>query len=151
MKYEDKILCIEKIISEVLLSLNQKSLFENYNFQIDEGLHFKNWVRVYLVKQNTISLTFEISYGGLRIDIDKAEEIFSFDFDEICNNSSELKKTLKMIFTSTIMVQYCGKNITILYFIKNNHCLKYNYYNTLIPYFCSLHKCVEEVFSPIFS
>ena len=150
MKYTNEILYIEKIINEVLLLLNEKPLFQNSNFKIYEELHFADWIKVSLIKSNNVALTFELSHGGLRIDIDKAIEIIDLSYENIVTNSEKLKKILMMIFTSTIMVQYCGKYITNLYFIKNDSVETYRYASTLLPMRFSRY-CEEKVYLPIFS
>jgi hypothetical protein len=149
MKYTQNVLFIVNIINKVLLSLNQKSLFQNKDFKIDKELHFKHWVKIYLEKDNSISIIFEISEDGLRIDIDRAEELMSFSYKYIFNNSKEVEKCLFMIFTSTILIQYCGNHLTYLFFIKGKTVQSYKYSTKLwiIDFF---KKCKEKIYLPIY-
>ncbi len=149
MEYTKQILLIEKLINDVLISLNQDLLFQNKVFSIDSILHNEHYVKVILKKTNAVSLLMEICDSGLRIDIDRAEEIIDLDYEYIYKNMEEVSRLLKMIFTSTIMVQYCGKYITNLYFIKNESVETYRYTSTLIPIKFSRY-CEEKVYVPIF-
>ena len=149
MKYTKEVIFIEKLISNVLLSLNQNSLFQNEAFKVYQELHFEHWVRVSLCEPNAITIIFEISNSGLRIDMDRTEELMSFSYEYIYNNSEEIKELLFMIFTSTIMVQYCGNYLTNLYFIKNKTVQTYRY-STKLGLIRLSNNCEEKVYLSIY-
>ena len=149
MKYSSNVLFIEKIISNVLIKLGKKSLLKNKDFKIYQELHFEHWVKLSLDKNNTISIVLEITNGGLRIDIDRAEEMIDFSYEYINNNTEDVVNILMMIFTSQIMVQYCGKYLTKLYFINNGTVQTYTYSNTLLVFKCP-KDCQEKLYLPIY-
>jgi len=150
MQYTQEVLFIEKLISNVLLSLNKNSLFQNEDFKVYQKLHFEHWVRVSLCKPNAIIIIFEISNSGLRIDVDRTEELVgNFSYEYIYNNYEKIEELLLMIFTSTIMVQYCGDYLTNLYFIKNKTVQTYRY-STKLGLLRFLKKCEEKIYLPIY-
>ena len=150
MKYTKEVIFIEKLISNVLISLNKNSLFQNEDFKVYQKLHFEHWVRVSLCKPNAIIIIFEISNSGLRIDVDRTEELVgNFSYEYIYNNYEKIEELLLMIFTSTIMVQYCGDYLTNLYFIKNKTVQTYRY-TTKLGLIRFLKKCEEKIYLPIY-
>jgi len=148
MMYTKEILNIEKMINDVLISLGEEPLFLNKNFITYEDLHFSHWVKLLFIKKNSLNITFVLSNGGLRVDIDRAEEIIDISYENLIKNNEITKQILLMIFTSTIMIQYCGEHTTFLYFIKNNTVKKYKYSTTLIT--ICFRKCKEKIYTPIF-
>ena len=149
MLYTDKILCIEKRISNVLNLLNEKPLFKNNSFEVYKELNFEHWVRISLNKKDSIRIIFELSHGGFCIDIDRADELFDFSYDDVCKDSETIEEILFMIFTSNILVQYCGKHIINFFFIKDKTLKKYIYKNSLFAINC-FSTCAEKIYTPIF-
>lgn len=95
MKYEEGVLFIQEIFNEVLISLDEKPLFENEHFYINKELHFEHFIQLRLIKKNVCGVLIEISTTELRIDIDRAEEIFHMNINYIKNNRVEVTKIIR--------------------------------------------------------
>ena len=147
MKYEEGVLFIQEIFNEVLISLDEKPLFENEHFYINKELHFEHFIQLRLIKKNVCGVLIEISTTELRIDIDRAEEIFHMNINYIKNNRVEVTKIIQMIFTSMIMIEYCGDFYTKLFFIKNTFVKSIVHRSSLISFRIN---CKEKFYPAIF-
>jgi pantothenate kinase len=154
LKYTKEVIFIEKLISNVLTSLNKNSLFQNEDFKIYQELHFEHWVKLSLNKSNSVSILFEISNNELRIDIDRTSETYTYDIEFIKENEEYIRNIITMIFTCSIKVEYCGENYTKLYFInKEGKTLNtFSFTTGLLGFFGLISKknCKEKLYPPIY-
>ncbi|MCH9740224.1 MAG: hypothetical protein K0U38_05230 [Epsilonproteobacteria bacterium] len=150
MLYDEKVMFTEKVISSALLKINQLSLFENEDFEPLKGkIHSKDYVVLQLTNPNTIELLFWLECGDLRIDIDRTNETFVYDYDSVVSDRAEIVNLITMIFTSNIKVEYCGEHYTNLYFMNQDGKVldSLRYRDAL---FAFRKKCVEKIYPPIY-
>ncbi len=149
MKYENEIIQKLDLVNSTLESLNVKPLFKNEDFFIDNHFHQEHYVKFYLNRPNCIKLEIVFIHNVLQINIDRTNESFEWSEIQIKENPNGVKKNLKMIFTATIKVEYCGSNYTKIYFIDSNgNCVK------TFKYVTGLYikiGCITKEYKPIYT
>lgn len=148
MEYIDEIVYLEKLFNVVCSELNQKSLLENEYFNIVTGSNYNHYIELDLNKKNAISLRLYLNSEAVTIDIDRASEGYVFDIEFIKNNEAYFINFIRMLFTSIIEVEYCGRYYTKIYF-KNMEgkvleTLKY------VTFFYWRKNCITKKYLPIF-
>jgi len=150
MNYSQEVIYILDIFNEVLDRLNKINLLENKDFKINNKVFSEHWIRISLNKTNSIPIYIEIMSSEMRIDLDIAEELFQININDIKKDRESIITLIKMILTSTIKMEYCGKSYRKFYFIdyKNNILDIIEYYkNTL---FSLKLNCKEKIYLPIY-
>jgi hypothetical protein len=134
MDYDKNVVFIINIINNVLLKYKEEPILENKKFKVYNELVFSNYLRLYTIDKECVSIMFEITNNGLRIDIDKAEEIIYYDIGYIYNNETEVMRILNVIFTYICIVTYCGKSYTHISFVSpNKEVVEYQYMTDILP------------------
>lgn len=116
MKFSETINYIVGIFDNVLEELGQSSLLSNKDF-IFRGPQYEDYLELKSQKINSLGLSLHISDDGLEIHTDETPETYTYGLDFIENNEGHIKKTIKMLFTSTVRAEHCGKNYIKLFFI----------------------------------
>lgn len=96
-----------------------------------------------------MSLSFDISTGGLTFNIDKTREVPDIGYDIIRDSTEQFEGVLEMIFSSVIHVEYRGAR-TILTFINadNIRVVEYKFHTGLWPSWFSAS--TTKIFEPYF-
>lgn len=119
MDLKEEIIYQIGLLNEVLEFVGEPTLFKNSSFVINEISH-SMYLKIYFVKTNNIEIILMFALDGIQISIDRIDEAYEMDMQKIYENPFELKSFLAMLFTSKILVKYCGKNYTKLYFYDSN-------------------------------
>ena len=87
-------------------------------------------------------------------------ETYTYSLDFIKNNEGYIKKIIKMLFTSTVRAEHCGKNYTKLYFIdkEGNILDTFTFMQgliSLVPFitgvtFCRKSNITEKIYEPMY-
>ncbi|MCB0740983.1 MAG: hypothetical protein R2796_07660 [Chitinophagaceae bacterium] len=149
MKYENEVYSKIELVNSVLESLNVSSLESNKDFIIDESFHQEHYVKFLLQKPSCIELQLIFISNALQINIDRTNESFEWSDKQIQENINDVKGFIKMLFTSTIKVEYCGSNYTKLYFYDvSGNCVK------TLKYVTGLYlkfNCKTKEYKPIYT
>ncbi|MBK7883795.1 MAG: hypothetical protein IPJ81_08335 [Chitinophagaceae bacterium] len=125
MKYENEVYDKIDLVNSVLENLNVASLETNRDFIIDKSYYQEHYVKFLLQKPNCIELQLIFINNAIQINIDRTNETFEWSDKQIQKNINEVKGFIKMLFTSTIKVEYCGFNYTKIYFYDvSGNCVK---------------------------
>lgn len=125
MKYENEIIQKLDLVNSALERLNVKPLFINEDFSLDSTFHQEHYVKFFLNKPDCIKLELVFINNALQINIDRINESFEWSENQIKENANDVKDFIKMIFTTTIKVEYCGSNYTKIHFIDiDENCVK---------------------------
>ena len=125
MKYETKVSYKLDLINSVLDSVNASHLLVNRDFAIDNNFHHEHYVKFLLKKPHSIYLELIFVDNALQINLDRTNESFEWSEEQIQENRQDILHFIKILFTSTIKVEYCRSNYTKIYFYDNKgNCVK---------------------------
>lgn len=124
MKYVIDVSNKIELVNSVLKELNVASLETNKDFRIDDSFYQGHYVKFLLRKADCIHLELIFIDNAFQINLDRTNESFEWSNNQIQKNSEEIKGILKMLFTSRIVIEYCGSNFTKVYFFNDRTCIK---------------------------
>lgn len=113
---QDKIIFINDVFNEI----NIKPILENSDFCIDANLNYENYVQFNLCKPGSVQLGILLTESGMSISIDRYYEALDWGNKHLASQPNEIRDWFKSIFTSTIKIDYFGKNYTKFYFLDEN-------------------------------
>lgn len=147
MEYAQEILQNLEDINNVFKSLGQKVLLENDDFQLGEISHSK-YIQLIRIKEGSIGLLLTVDMDGVYIGLDRESEVFMWSNANINNYRLKFIDTLRIIFTHTICVKYCGENYTKFYFLDSSQNVKLTASSTSGLYWP--WGCQTKTFSPMY-
>lgn len=101
------------VIDEALACFGQNGIFDNNEIIIDKDMVWENHIQFKIKrKHNHTRVSFIISSGNIRIDIDRAEEIAEWSLDSVTNDKQIILEFLFTLLTSHIVVEYYGESKT---------------------------------------
>ena len=119
MKYSDKILNQVDYINSLLKTYNEKSIFENKNFIVDE-MSWTEYLKITFKKADSISFDIICSSNEFQINIDRTNEALDFSLSDFNKNKPLVKDFLDFVFTCKVKVKYCGSYYTKIYFYNDS-------------------------------
>jgi hypothetical protein len=149
MTLHKEILHFIALIDEVFITVNQKPLLQNLNFELDELSH-DEWIRLHLLKKEEWPEVFlEIFEGGIYIRIDRIFEACEESYNGLLKNHTPLQDAIYAIFTSELIIEYCGNNFRKILMKNKKYAKPYNwrFYRNFYLY---RSKCIQKYFDPIF-
>jgi hypothetical protein len=148
MKYENEVTYKIELVNSILNELNALPLEINKDFIIDETFHQKHYVKFKIQIPGSIALQLIFVSDALQINIDRTNESFEWSNKQIEDNENAVKDFIKMIFTCSIMVKYCGLNYTKIYFYNaDRHCI-YTF-KFITGFYLNIH-CKTKEYVPIY-
>lgn len=148
MKYSDKIIYQVDYINSLLKGYNEKPIFDNNNFIIDE-MSWEGYLKITFKKAELISFDIICSSNEFQINIDRANEALDISASDFSKNELIVKDFLDFLFTCRTKVEYCGSNYTKIYFYNGSgNCVK------TLKYVTGLYlkfNCKTKEYKPIYS
>lgn len=148
MKYSDKIIYQVEYINSLLKGYNEKPIFDNKNFMIDE-MSWEEYLKINFKKSDSISFDIICSSNVFQINIDRANEALDLSSNDFNKNELIVKDFLDFLFTCRTKVEYCGSNYTKIYFYDGSgNCVK------TLKYVTGLYLkigCKSKEYLPIFT
>lgn len=148
MKYSDKIIYQVDYINSLLKGYNEKPIFDNENFMIDE-MSWEEYLKINFKKADSISFDIICSSNEFQINIDRAKEALDLSSSDFNKNELIVKDFLDFLFTCRAKVEYCGSNYTKIYFYdESENCVK------TLKYVTGLYLkvgCKTKEYKPIYS
>ena len=124
MKYSDKIIYQVDYINSLLKGYNEKPIFDNENFMIDE-MSWEEYLKINFKKAASISFDIICSSNEFQINIDRANEALDLSSSDFSKNELIIKDFLDFLFRCRTKVEYCGSNYTKIYFYdERGNCVK---------------------------
>lgn len=139
------------ILDKVLIDLGLPPVSENSDFVIHKSSStFGLDMSVIRLGRNTVPTDFLLEGDGMRIDIDSIPETFEWA-NESMENSEEIVDFIKQLFTSYVLMEYCGSHTEMSLFNSEGE-LVYKtilrYYNFFGSFF--YRDCQKKLFLPIY-
>lgn len=124
MKYSDKITYQVNFINSLLKGYNEKPIFDNENFIIDE-LSWEEYLKINFRKEDSIRFDIICSSSEFQINIDRANEALDLSSSDFSKNEVVVKNFLDFLFKCRAKVEYCGSNYTqICFYDEIGDCVK---------------------------
>ncbi len=140
------------ILDKILRDFGLLPVFENSDFVIDKGSSSTFGLDMSLVRlgRNTVPIDFLLEGGGMRIDIDSIPETFVWA-NKNMENSEEVVCFIKQLFTSYVLMEYCGSHTVMCLFNSEGQLV----YKTTLRYYSFLgsflkRECQKKLFLPIY-
>lgn len=125
MKYEDNVIRKIKFIDSVFNRFSVAGILSNNDFIICDDFHFVDYVKFRLIKNDCIKLELVVTYNSFQINLDRTNETFEWSEEQFNENVEEIESIIEIVFTSLVVVKYCGLNYTKIYFIDHTgFCVK---------------------------
>lgn len=118
IKYSEEIILQMDFLDNLLDQYGQPPILSNSLFEIDE-LSWEYYLKAKFRKDSFINFDLILTESGTLIEIDRTIETLGFDLKKIETFKILIEEYIKIIFTCTIMVKYCGHNYTKIYFFNS--------------------------------
>jgi len=147
MKYSDKITYQVDYINTLLKGYNEKPIFDNDNFTIDE-MSWEEYLKINFKKADSIRFDIICSSNEFQINIDRANEALDLSSSNFISNVLLVKDFFDFLFKCRAKVEYCGSNYTKIYFYdQSGICVKTLKYSTGLYFKAG---CKTKEYSPIY-
>ncbi len=93
---------------------------KNPDFGMDLNWAFNNYVQFNLCKPRVVQFSIIVQESGISINIDRYSEVLDWGDNSLKENSQEVSEWIETVLTSTIRIEYCGKNYTKFYFLDKS-------------------------------
>lgn len=150
MKFNKQIELKIELLNEILIELNEPVLFDNPDFSVGElSTEFYLELKLLNSNQNTIPMEIRVSLFDLQIGLDRVKEVYEWSNETINEERGKIISFIKCLFTSCILVEYCGSNYTAfsIFNSKGNIAFK----TPIIQGFYLKLNCKKRLFSSIYS
>jgi len=149
MEYEKEVSYKIDLVNSALNNVKSLHLSENNDFLIDLSFNYKHYIKYSLKKLDCINIDLILTSDALQIDVDRVNEAFVWSDKQVIEDKNVIENFIKMLFTSTIKVKYCGPHYTKLYFFDDQrHCVK------TLKYITGLYLkigCKTKEYQPIYT
>lgn len=131
----------------ILAEFNQSGIFNNPDFRIDRE---KWWLEFSLCRKNSVDLRIDFSGSEMWINIDRTNETYGYGNEDTETKNYGFKAMMRIILSSTIKIEYWGKNLTKIYFLNEHgeQVGSMKYYTSLFTWFPKLTE--TKVYPPIY-
>lgn len=99
-----------ELLNHVLGDVGAPGIFENPHIAFDERWCFERYLKFRISRQdnNSVTLDFHLMTDGMRLDFDHYQEAYEFSIENLDMRCSNIKETLKRLFSGPILVEYKG-------------------------------------------
>jgi hypothetical protein len=149
MKFDRQIEYKIELLNKILTDLKKPTLFENPDFSIGElSTEFYLELKLSSSDKNTISMEIRISLFDLQIGLDRIKEVYEWSNDSIEREQTQIINLIKQLFTSSVLVEYCGSNYTSFTIFNAGGGISFK--TPIIQGFYLKFNCKQKILSPIY-
>lgn len=148
MNYTAKILYQVKYVDSLLELYDEKPMFDNIFFKVDE-VSWEEYLKISFIKEGCIRFDLIFSSSEFQINIDRANEALDIDSNSFDSNKEIIKYFFRYLFVCRSKVEYCGANYTKIFFYDNKgSCVKTLKYVTGL--FVKVG-CITKEYPPVYN